>query len=119
MSTSTVLSSVESLPPTASIEGLPRVPEHTAEEQGTSQAGLEEKNGNRKWECILKAIKNATGTSFIFPINISLIHFVFVQKSVPLYENVLPKLELTCTLLSKILVKNDKFIKFFGNHLKS
>ena len=45
MSTSTVLSSVESLPPTASVEGLPRVPEHTAEEQGTSQAGLEEKDG--------------------------------------------------------------------------
>ena len=32
---------------------------------------------------ILKAIKNATGTSVIFPINISLIHFVFVLTSVP------------------------------------
>ena len=32
---------------------------------------------------ILKAIKNATGTSFIFPINISLIHFDFVLTSVP------------------------------------
>ena len=32
---------------------------------------------------ILKAIKNATGTSVIFPINISFIHFVFVRKSVP------------------------------------
>ena len=32
---------------------------------------------------ILKAIKNATGTSVIFSINISLIHFVFVLTSVP------------------------------------
>ena len=32
---------------------------------------------------ILKAIKNATGTSVIFPINISLIHIVFVLTSVP------------------------------------
>ena len=32
---------------------------------------------------ILKAIKNATGTSVICPINISLIHFVFVLTSVP------------------------------------
>ena len=32
---------------------------------------------------ILNAIKNATGTSVIFPINISLIHFVFVLTSVP------------------------------------
>ena len=32
---------------------------------------------------ILKAIKNATGTSVSFPINISLIHFVFVLTSVP------------------------------------
>ena len=32
---------------------------------------------------ILKAIKNATGTSAIFPINISFIHFVFVLTSVP------------------------------------
>ena len=47
MSTSTVLSSVESLPPTASVEGLPRVPEHTAEEQG--KAGLEEKDGKNKF----------------------------------------------------------------------
>ena len=31
---------------------------------------------------ILKAIKNATGTSVIFPINISFIHFVFVLTSV-------------------------------------
>ena len=52
MSTSTVLSSVESLPPTASIEGLPRVPEHTAEDQGTSQAVLEEKDGKSKYEII-------------------------------------------------------------------
>ena len=41
---------------------------------------------------ILKAINNATSTSDIIPINIS---------------------------LSKFLVKNDKFIKFFGNHIKS
>ena len=32
---------------------------------------------------ILKVIKNATGTSVIFPINISLIHFAFVLTSVP------------------------------------
>ena len=32
---------------------------------------------------ILKVIKNATGTSLIFPINISLIHFVVVLTSVP------------------------------------
>ena len=32
---------------------------------------------------ILKAIKNATGTSVIFPILISLIHIVFVLTSVP------------------------------------
>ena len=32
---------------------------------------------------ILKAIKNATGTSVIFPTNISLIIFVLVLPSVP------------------------------------
>ena len=32
---------------------------------------------------ILKANKNATGTSVICPINISLIHFVFVLTSAP------------------------------------
>ena len=32
---------------------------------------------------ILKAIKNTTGRSVIFPINISLIHFVCVLTSVP------------------------------------
>ena len=32
---------------------------------------------------ILKAIKNATGTSVIFSINISLIHFVFLLQSAP------------------------------------
>ena len=32
---------------------------------------------------ILKAIKNATGTSVIFHINISLIYFVFVLTSIP------------------------------------
>ena len=32
---------------------------------------------------ILKAIKNATGTSVIFPINVSLIRFVFVLTTVP------------------------------------
>ena len=35
MSTSTLLSSVDSLPPTASVEGLPRVPEHTTEDSGS------------------------------------------------------------------------------------
>ena len=34
-------------------------------------------------ESILKAIKNATGTSVNFHINNSLIHFVFVLTSVP------------------------------------
>ena len=32
---------------------------------------------------ILNAIKSATVTSVIFPINISLIHFAFVLTSVP------------------------------------
>ena len=32
---------------------------------------------------ILKVIKNATGTKVLFPMNISLIHFVFVLTSVP------------------------------------
>ena len=36
-----------------------------------------------KYQNILKAIKNATGTRVIFPINISMIHFVFVLTSVP------------------------------------
>ena len=36
MSTSTVISSVDSLPPSVSVEGLPRVPEHIPEEPGTS-----------------------------------------------------------------------------------
>ena len=35
---------------------------------------------------IFKAIKNATGTSVIFPMNISLIHFVFVLTSAPNVE---------------------------------
>ena len=35
---------------------------------------------------ILKAIKNATGTSVIFIINISFKHFVFVLTSVPNVE---------------------------------
>ena len=68
---------------------------------------------------ILKAIKNATGTSVIFPIKISLIHFVFVLTSVPNVGERLPKLELNCSLLPKNLVKNDKFINFFGSHIKS
>ena len=34
------------------------------------------------YEYILKAIKNATGISVIFPINISLIHFGFVLTNV-------------------------------------
>ena len=38
----------------------------------------------RYWNSyILKAIKNATGTSVIFPINTRLIHFVVVLTSVP------------------------------------
>ena len=54
---------------------------------------------------ILKAIKNAIGTSVIFPINISLIHLVFVLTGVPNVGERLPKLELNCTHLPKILVK--------------
>ena len=38
---------------------------------------------NTKLYHILKAIKNATGTCVIFPINISLIHFVFILTNVP------------------------------------
>ena len=33
--------------------------------------------------CILKAIKNATGTSIVFPVYISFIHYVLVLTSVP------------------------------------
>ena len=36
-----------------------------------------------------------------------------------MYENVLQELELNCILLPNILVKNDQFINYFGNHLKS
>ena len=32
---------------------------------------------------ILKAIKNATGTSVVFPVNVSFIHYVLVLTSVP------------------------------------
>ena len=32
---------------------------------------------------ILKAIKNATGTSVVFPVNISFMHYVLVLTSVP------------------------------------
>ena len=46
-------------------------------------ANLQRQVFSRRGPYILKAIKNATGTSVIFPINISLIHFVFVQTSVP------------------------------------
>ena len=45
MSTSTVISSVDSLPPSASVEGLPRVPEHTSEGPGsrlTPSASMED-----------------------------------------------------------------------------
>ena len=35
------------------------------------------------WSNILKAIKNVTDTSVIFPINIGLIHFVYEPTSVP------------------------------------
>ena len=46
MSTSTVISSVDSLPPSASVEGLPRVPELRDDEQGTrgEQPGTREEN---------------------------------------------------------------------------
>ena len=32
---------------------------------------------------ILKTIKNATGTSVVFPVNVSFIHYVLVLTSVP------------------------------------
>ena len=32
---------------------------------------------------ILKAIKNATGTSVVFPVNISFLHYVLLLTSVP------------------------------------
>ena len=68
---------------------------------------------------ILKAIKDATGTSVIFPINISLIHCVLVLTSVSnIPERFTKKLELNCAFLPKNLVKKDKFIKFFGNHIQ-
>ena len=35
-------------------------------------------------EYILKAIKNATGTSVVFPVNINFIHYVLVLTSVPI-----------------------------------
>ena len=68
---------------------------------------------------ISKAIKNATGTSVIFPINISLLHFVFVLTSVPNVGERFTKTWAQLHSLPKLLVKNDKFIKFFGNHIKS
>ena len=34
-------------------------------------------------DSILKAIKNATGTSVVFPVDISFIHYVLVLTSVP------------------------------------
>ena len=45
---------------------------------------VQEKNDvSNKMKSILKAIKNATGTSVIFPINTRLIHFIVVLTSVP------------------------------------
>ena len=52
--------------------------------------------GNKGWFYILKAIKNATGTSVIFPINITFKHFAFVLTSVP---NVEERFTKTCAQL--------------------
>ena len=68
---------------------------------------------------ILKAIKNATGTSVIFPISISLIHFVFVLTSVPNVGERFTKIWAQLHTSVKMFGENDKFIKFFGNHIKS
>ena len=68
---------------------------------------------------ILKAIKNATGTSVIFPINISLTHFVFVLTSVPNVGEPFTKIWAQLHTSAKNFGENDKFIKFFGNHVKS
>ena len=68
---------------------------------------------------ILKAIKNATGTSGIFPINISLIQFVFVLTNVPNVGEHFTKTWAQLYASAKNLVKNNKFIKFFGNHIIS
>ena len=68
---------------------------------------------------ILKAIKNATGTSVIFPINISFIHFVFVLTSVPNVGERFTKTWAQLHTSAKNFGENDKFIKFFGNHIKS
>ena len=54
---------------------------------------------------ILKAIKNATGISVIFPININLIHFVFVLTSVP---NVGERFTKTCAQLQTSAKKFDE-----------
>ena len=67
---------------------------------------------------ILKAIKNATGTSVIFPININLIHFVFVLTSAPNLGDRFTKTGAQLQTSAKNLMKNDKFIKVFGNHIK-
>ena len=37
----------------------------------------------KEMQHILKAIKNTTGTSVVFPVNISFIHYVLVLTSVP------------------------------------
>ena len=72
----------------------------------------------KDFSSILKAIKNATDASAIFPLNISLIHFVFVRTNVPNVGERLTKTWAQLHISVKNLVKNDKFIEFFGNHIK-
>ena len=69
---------------------------------------------------ILKAIKNATDTNFIFPVYSNEIFSLSVYKQASLtYTNVLAKLELDYAHLLKILVKNAKFIKIIVNLLST
>ena len=72
-----------------------------------------------KNENILKAIKNATGTSVVFPVNISFIHYVLVLTSVPNVGERFTKTLAQLHTSAKKLAKNDKFIRFFGSHIKS
>ena len=67
--------------------------------------------------CMLKAIKNATGSSVIFPI--SLIHFVFILTSVPNVGERFTKTLAQLHTSAKNFGENDKLFKFCGYHIKS
>ena len=68
---------------------------------------------------VLKAIKNATGTGVIFPINISLIHFVFVQTSVPNVGECFTKTWAQLHTSAKNFGEKWQIHQIFGNHIKS